>query len=84
MHVKNDRRCAVCRQVKQKSDLIRIQKNGTIISIDYNQNGNGRGMYICHNHDCVAMGIKRKVINRAFSCDVSSEVYDELERCIVD
>ncbi len=84
MHVKNDRRCAVCRQVKQKSSLIRIMKNGTMISIDYEQNGNGRGVYVCKNHECVANATKRKVINRAFSCEVSNEIYDELERCVVD
>ena len=41
------RMCVVCRQMKEKSELLRVTKNGGEFSVDVSGKLPGRGAYIC-------------------------------------
>ncbi len=80
MKAKPQRTCIACRQKKDKSDLIRITKNGAKeISLDKSGKADGRGAYLCDNIQCVEKCIKTRALNRSFKSEVSSEIYDRLK-----
>lgn len=72
------RMCMVCRERKEKSDLIRIaHPKGEQPRMDTAGTAVGRGAYICPS--CIAQARKRRSLERAFSCAVDDAVYRELE-----
>ena len=73
------RMCMVCRQRKEKQDLIRIayqKERGA--EIDHSGVLPGRGAYLCKTGDCIAQAQKRKALERAFSDSVNPVVYEHL------
>ncbi|MFR8927249.1 RNase P modulator RnpM [Peptoniphilus senegalensis] len=73
------RTCIGCREQKQKRDLIRVVKNKDgEISIDKTGKANGRGAYLCNDKNCLEKAIKSKSLNRAFTTEISEEVYEKL------
>ena len=78
------RMCCVCRMRKNKEDLIKVVKSGGEIFIDYKNKQNGRSAYLCKNEECIKKCIKTKAINRSFSCDVDSKIYEELSNLKLD
>lgn len=78
------RMCVVCREMKDKPDLIRIVLNNTtkIAEIDGTGKKNGRGAYVCKNRECIENLQKRKVLIRTFSTNVDEELYEELRSYI--
>lgn len=78
MHITYQRRCLVCRQVSLKSNMLRLCKNHDDITIDETQKCGGRGAYVCKDNACIIKAIDKKLLNRAFKTNVSSEVYDKL------
>lgn len=73
------RMCVVCRENKTKKELIRIVKNEHGFSIDTTGKMNGRGTYICNNHECMKLLLKQKVLNKIFKCNIDKSEYDKLE-----
>ena len=53
------RMCIVCRQMKQKQELVRVVKNkeGEVF-IDPTFKANGRGAYVCKDQQCIQKCIK--------------------------
>ena len=72
------RTCIACRANKPKKELIRIVKSGEEIKLDFTGKLNGRGAYICNDKGCVEKLKKQKLLNKAFSMQVSEQVYDEI------
>lgn len=70
------RTCIACRTEKSKRELIRVVKFGDEIKLDLTGKANGRGAYVCNDKECIAKLKKGKMLNRAFSCQVSDETYD--------
>ena len=70
------RMCIACREMKPKLEMTRVVKNadGEIFA-DPTGKAAGRGAYICANPECLKMLTKKKLLNRAFSTNVSDEVY---------
>lgn len=79
---KNTRRCCVCRQHSDKSDLVRIVKTKQGIMIDVSGKAEGRGAYVHRNQGCIDACIKKQALNGAFKQSVPKEVYDELNKQI--
>ena len=73
------RTCIACRKVRPKKELIRVVKSGEEINLDATGKANGRGVYVCPDGECIRKLKKGKLINRAFGCEVKSEIYDKLE-----
>ncbi len=79
------RMCTGCREMKPKRELIRIVKTvDDEIKLDLTGKLNGRGAYICKSCDCLVKAQKSNAFSRAFSCAVSNEIYENLERSIND
>lgn len=73
------RKCVGCNTSKDKKELIRVVKNAEgEISVDLTGKKNGRGAYICHSQECLAMAIKAKRLEKAFECQISEEIYERL------
>lgn len=78
--IKPQRTCIACREMKDKSLLIRVVKNkeGEIF-VDKTGKANGRGAYVCKNKDCFAKLKKSKGLSRTFKCQISDEIYEKIE-----
>ncbi len=73
--------CSACREGKSKKELVRVVKSPDgDISVDLTGKKPGRGAYICKTEDCLARAKKARCFERAFSCQISDEVYERLAR----
>ena len=68
----------VCRQRREKEDLIRVVRVKDEILIDQSGKAQGRGAYLCKNKECINQAQKRKALERAFSGRVDVSVYKKL------
>ncbi|MBO4733192.1 MAG: YlxR family protein [Clostridia bacterium] len=75
------RMCVACRQMKPKTELIRIVKTpeGDIKPFAGNK-VNGRGAYICGDVACINKAAKSGALSRALGVDVGEEVYEDLKK----
>lgn len=75
------RMCLGCGEMKPKKELIRAVKSPEgEISIDLTGKKSGRGAYICRNADCFRKARKTRRFEKTFSCQISEEVYDRMEK----
>jgi predicted RNA-binding protein YlxR (DUF448 family) len=72
------RTCIACKANKPKKELVRVVKSGEEIKLDRTGKLNGRGAYICDDIECAKKLKKGKLLNKAFSCQVSDQVYDRI------
>ncbi len=74
------RMCIACREMKPKKEMLRVVKtaNGEI-SVDVTGKTAGRGAYICTAEACQKKLNSQKLLNKAFSADVSLSVYKGIE-----
>jgi predicted RNA-binding protein YlxR (DUF448 family) len=74
------RQCLGCREMKPKRELIRVVKSPEgEISLDFKGKKPGRGAYLCPQPECLAKVKKSRALERAFSAQMPTEVYDALE-----
>lgn len=73
------RTCIACRACKPKKELARIVKTENGVIYDGTGKVNGRGAYICKCEECIKKLRKGKLLNRAFSCQVTDAEYDKIE-----
>lgn len=73
------RMCAVTREMLPKSELIRLVKTDNGILIDNTKKISGRGVYLKKSLDILEIAKKKKVLNRAFKCNVDDSIYKKLE-----
>ena len=73
------RSCIVCRESKDKSELLRVVRrpDGSVVLDDTGREP-GRGAYVCKHGDCMATAVKKRLFNRAFSEQLTQSVYDGL------
>ena len=55
-----ERMCVVCRQMKPKSELIRIVNSDGVAIVDKTGKLNGRGVYLCRCMECINKALKSK------------------------
>lgn len=73
------RQCIGCRQMKAKSDLVRIIKTpDNQICLDKTGKMNGRGAYICLDNDCYNKAVKSKGIERSLKMAIPDEIYEAI------
>jgi predicted RNA-binding protein YlxR (DUF448 family) len=69
----------VCRERKEKHDLIRIaRQKGTALKLDPVGHFPGRGAYLCKDSACILQAQKRRSLERAFSTQVDETIYEQL------
>ena len=73
------RQCLGCREMKPKRELIRVVRSPEgEVSLDFKGKKPGRGAYICPNAQCLARAKKARALERAFSAQMTEEVYAAL------
>lgn len=85
------RMCTGCGEMKPKKELVRVVKapepkneagesvGQGEISLDLTGRKPGRGAYVCRNLDCLKAARKARRFEKAFSCKIPDEVYDQME-----
>lgn len=74
------RMCTGCGEMKPKAELIRVVKSKEgEISLDLTGRKNGRGAYVCPSEACFLKARKARRFERAFACQISEELYDEMQ-----
>lgn len=71
------RTCVACRQVKPKSQLIRIASFDGEVCLDKKGNAKGRGAYVCNNIVCIEKAQKIRGLERGLGSFVSAHIYEE-------
>ena len=75
------RQCLGCREMKPKKELIRVVRSPEgAVSLDFKGKLPGRGAYVCPNPECLAKARKSRALERAFSAQLPSEVWEALEK----
>ena len=78
------RQCMGCRERKNKRDMIRVvRKTDGEVSLDFSCKLNGRGAYICPDAACLQKARKAKSLDRSLEVTIPEEVYDRLEKEMV-
>ena len=73
------RRCVSCREIRHKSEFLRIVKNSSgEIALDFTGKAPGRGAYLCKNEKCAADNLKRRKLDKPFKTKVPAEIYSEI------
>lgn len=74
------RRCVSCREYKEKTDLIRINKNkDNEYFIDDTYKHDGRGAYVCKTQKCIEKTIKYHGLNKSLHSNVPANIYEALD-----
>ena len=75
------RQCLGCREMKPKRELVRVVRSPAgDISLDFRGKAPGRGAYVCRDAQCLKNDIRAKALERAFSAQIPSEIYERLEQ----
>ena len=74
------RMCTGCGEMKPKRELVRVVKSAEgEISLDLTGKKAGRGAYVCRSLACLQKARKARRFEKAFSCQIPTEVYDRME-----
>ena len=75
------RQCMGCRERKNKRDMIRVVRTPEgAVNLDFGGKMNGRGAYICPNHECLKKVQKSKALERSLEIPIPDEVFDRLSK----
>lgn len=73
------RMCISCRAAKGRDEMVRlVRKADGTVSYDADGKKDGRGAYICKEAACIEKAKRERRAERALSCRVPEEVYNEL------
>ncbi len=76
-----ERRCVGCQGTFEKRDLLRVVRSPEgEISIDFGGKKSGRGAYLCKKEACFKKARKSGVLHRQLNCEITEEIYNELEK----
>lgn len=79
------RKCTGCGEMKPKRELVRVVKNKEgAVALDITGRMAGRGAYICKNAECFKKARKSRGFERAFSCRIPDEIYDGIEKDLIN
>lgn len=79
------RMCTGCGEMKPKKELVRVVKTPEdAIVLDTVGKINGRGAYVCKNPDCLKSAVKTKRLERNLGIKVPDEIYETLEKGIIN
>ena len=84
------RKCLGCGEMFAQKELVRVVKTkikdeslteeeNYTVSLDLVGKKAGRGAYICKNSDCFMKARKARRFERALSCQIPEEVFNQME-----
>ena len=77
------RSCVACRQVRAKSELVRIVRTPQgEVRLDTTGKLAGRGAYICADLRCLEQAVKQGKLNRALARPLSAEVVEMVRQSL--
>ncbi len=78
------RMCVGCREMKPKRELLRIVRTPEK-KVEWDPTGkkSGRGAYLCSDPGCLKKARKAKSLERTLNIAIAEEIYDELEKQMV-
>ena len=78
------RMCTGCGEMKPKKELVRVVHSPQgEVALDLTGRMPGRGAYVCRNVECLRRARKARRFEKAFSCQIPDEVYDHMEKEMV-
>lgn len=79
------RRCVVTKEQLPKSELLRIVKDKeNNVFPDLTGKANGRGAYIKKDINVLKTAKDKKILERSLETKISEEVYEEIEKIILN
>lgn len=73
------RMCVGCRQMKPKTELIRIVRTPEqVITVDTSGKSNGRGAYICRSQACLDKAVRNQGLKRSLGCSIEDTILQAL------
>ncbi|MUP48661.1 DUF448 domain-containing protein [Veillonellaceae bacterium M2-8] len=76
--------CAGCQEQKLKKDMIRIVRTAEgEVMVDSTGRKAGRGVYLCHDAQCLAKARKEHRLERSLKATVSDEIYESVLQDLV-
>ena len=76
-----ERMCVSCRQMKPKTELLRVVNTANGVVVDLTGKLNGRGVYLCRCAECVGRALKNKKFDKVNGFSLT-DVKDTLESLI--
>jgi len=77
---KPQRTCIVCREVKDKRDLIRVVRTPAgQLMVDPTGKANGRGAYLCRQTSCWEKNLPKQRLAQALKVTLTAEELAELQ-----
>lgn len=79
------RKCVGCQEMKNKKEMIRVIRTaeGEFV-LDATGKKNGRGAYVCPSRECLEKAVKNRGLERSFKQAIPKEVYESLEKEMVE
>ncbi len=73
------RMCISCRAARRQEEMHRImRRTDKTAAIDESGKLGGRGAYLCKSRACIEKAQQQRRVERALSCHVPAEVYEQL------
>ena len=69
------RMCISCRKLYDRRGMSRFVKTADGVILDGTGKLDGRGAYLCDSAECLEKLKKKKLLNRAFSCNIDDKIY---------
>lgn len=77
------RQCLGCNEHRPKRELLRVVRDPEgNVSLDFTGKKSGRGAYICRDVKCLKKVRKNGRLARSLECEISDEVYTQMEEDI--
>ena len=74
-----------CNEHLPKTELLRVVRSPeNQVSLDFTGKKSGRGAYICRSVKCLQKARKSRRIDKSLDCQIPEEVYDKLERELIE
>ena len=79
----NPRRCVACRRERAPREMLRVVRtpDGQVV-LDEQGKTSGRGAYVCPEPQCVALCLKRRLLEKSLKCSVPAEVQAKLRAAV--
>jgi uncharacterized protein len=83
MKKQSERICAVCRESKLKTDLIRLVRDPQgEVSLDPDGKKPGRGAYLCYNPECFKKAKKQRALERSLKGKIPEDLWQAIRECL--
>lgn len=79
----NPRRCVACRRERAPREMLRVvRRPDGQVALDEQGKTSGRGAYVCPDPQCVALCLKRRLLEKSLKCSVPAEVQAKLRAAV--